>query len=103
MTDTNTTTQQISAFVARWMTDNDGENLEGETEDCTGRLREALGAAFPKASKSEVDAALQAIRDVFLPVGRLATTNLRKRPLPSDLLGNNDYPLRPARSSLTVG
>ena len=68
MTDTNTTTQQISAFVARWMTDNDGENLEGETEDCTGRLREALRAAFPKASKSEVDAALQAIRDVFRPL-----------------------------------
>ena len=61
-------TQQISAFVARWMIDNDGENLEGETEDCTGRLREALRAAFPKASKTEVDIALQAIRDVFRPL-----------------------------------
>ena len=52
-------------FVADWMTRNDGENLDGEVEACVARLREAVKAAFPTASKAEVDAALQEVKGVM--------------------------------------
>ncbi|MET0941230.1 MAG: hypothetical protein ABWY13_07695, partial [Mesorhizobium sp.] len=56
---------QIGVFVADWMTRNDGENLDGEVEACVARLREAVKAAFPTASKAEVDAALQEVKGVM--------------------------------------
>ena len=65
MTTAQPITRQIGVFVADWMTRNDGENLDGEVEACVTRLREAVKAAFPTASKAEVDAALQEVKGVM--------------------------------------
>ena len=65
MTTAQLITRQIGVFVADWMNCNDGENLDGEVEACVARLRKAVKAAFPTASKAEVDAALQEVKGVM--------------------------------------
>jgi hypothetical protein len=64
--DHDNTARQISEFAARWFTDNYCVNIRGKAEDdCATRLRQAIEAAFPQASKVDVQAAFQIVKAVL--------------------------------------
>ena len=63
MTDAESSTHQLTAFIAEWVIRDNCANIQGEPKACSDRMYEAIKTAFPKASKAEVDAAVGVIID----------------------------------------
>ena len=62
----DTTAWQIGEFAIHWFTDNDCANIDGKAvNDCAVRLRQALEAAFPNATKAEHKAGFRIIATIL--------------------------------------